>query len=122
MCVHRRINRGMNDPWNKGPCEQGSLGTKGLGTIGPWAHRRMPWPTNRTNMRIERHQSPMQLFLTGCLEEQRRHTMAMQQLFISRAASSGEDSVQAEHPSGDADNFFFTKLFKNVCLYCYACQ
>ena len=45
----------------------------------------------------------MQMFLTGCLEEQRRNTMAMQELFIARAASAGEEGVQAELPSGDAE-------------------
>jgi len=58
---------------------------------------------NNHGLRTERHQSPMQLFVRGCLEQQGRNSTAMQDIFGARAASAGMEDVQDAHPAGDAE-------------------
>ncbi|KAF7701116.1 hypothetical protein HF521_002281 [Silurus meridionalis] len=49
---------------------------------------------NIHGLRTERHQTPMQIFVRGCLEQQGQRTTAMQEIFGRGAGSAAETVVQ----------------------------
>lgn len=57
---------------------------------------------NNHGLRTERHMSPRQLFVTGCLQQQRRASTAMQDIFGAPAAPAAANTGAAPGVGGDA--------------------
>ncbi len=59
---------------------------------------------NNHGLRTERHQTPMQIFVRGCLEQQGQRTRAMQEIFGRGTGPADETVVQGPSEQGETSS------------------